>query len=85
MEALFLLFALAWSGLLPFLLAGALCRSMAPTRAALLAFGIPAAVHGATTLLLEPGSRLSALPFWGIPHLILLPLLLLAAAKQSPR
>jgi hypothetical protein len=85
MEFLVLLFALAYSGLLLFLLAGALRRSMAPMRAALFAFGISAAVHGVTTLLMDAEARLSVLLFWGIPHLLLLPLLLLAAAKQTPR
>lgn len=85
MELLILLFALAYSGLLLFLLAGALRRSMPPMRAALIAFGISAAVHGATTLLMDAEAQLSVLLFWGVPHLILLPLLLLAAAKQTPR
>jgi NhaP-type Na+/H+ or K+/H+ antiporter len=84
-DALILLFALAYSGLLLFLLAGALRRSMPPRRAALIAFGISAAVHGATTLVMDAEAQLSVLLFWGIPHLILLPLLLLAAAKQTPR
>jgi hypothetical protein len=84
-DALILLFAVAYSGLLLFMLAGALRRSMAPMRAALVAFGISAVVHGATTLLMDAEGQLSVLLFWGIPHLILLPLLLLAAAKQTPR
>jgi predicted MFS family arabinose efflux permease len=85
MEILLLLFALGYSGLLLFLLAGALRRSMAPRRAALFAFGISAVVHGATTLLMDAEARLSVLLFWGIPHLLLLPLLLVAAARQTPR
>lgn len=85
MDLLILLFALAYSGLLLFMLAGALRRSMAPMRAAWIAFGVSAAVHGATTLLMDAEAQLSVLLFWGIPHLILLPLLLLAAAKQTPR
>ncbi|MFN6953569.1 MAG: hypothetical protein ACK4PG_02105 [Acetobacteraceae bacterium] len=85
MELLILLFAVAYSGLLLFLLAGALRRSMPPMRAALIAFAISAAVHGATTLLMDAEAQLSVLLFWGVPHLILLPLLLLAAAKQTPR
>lgn len=85
MEFLVLLFAVAYSGLLLFMLAGALRRSMPPMRAALIAFGVSAAVHGVTTLLMDAEVQLSVLLFWGIPHLILLPLLLLAAAKQTPR
>jgi hypothetical protein len=85
MDLLILLFALAYSGLLLFMLAGALRRSMPPMRAALIAFGVSAMVHGATTLLMDAEARLSLLLFWGTPHLILLPLLLLAAAKQMPR
>ena len=85
MDLLFLLFALAYSGLLLFMLAGALRRSMPPMRAALIAFAVSAGVHGATTLLKDTETRLSIQLIWGIPHLILLPLLLLAAAKQTPR
>jgi|688.fasta_scaffold1585066_2 hypothetical protein len=85
MDLLFLLFALAYSGLLLFMLAGALRRSMAPMRAAVVAFGVSAVVHGATTLLMDAEAQVSVLLFWGVPHLILLPLLLIAAAKQTPR
>ena len=85
MEPLILLFAAAWSGLLLFLLAAALRRSLPPMRAALVAFGVSAVVHGATTLLMDAEARMPVLLFWGIPHLLLLPLLLLAAAKQTPR
>ena len=85
MEPLILLFAVAWSGLLLFLLAAALRRSLPPMRAALIAFAVSAAVHGATTLLTDAEARIPVLLFWGIPHLLLLPLLLLAAAKQTPR
>jgi hypothetical protein len=85
MAPLILLFAAAWSGLLLFLLAGALRRSLPAMRAAMIAFAISAAVHGATTLLMDAEAQLSVLLFWGVPHLILLPLLLLAAAKQTPR
>jgi hypothetical protein len=83
MDLLILLFALAYSGLLLFMLAGALRRSMPPMRAALIAFGVSAVVHGATTLLMDAEARLSVLLFWGIPHLILLPLLLIAGSRQS--
>ena len=82
MEFLILLFALAYSGVLLFMLAGALRRSMAPMRAALIAFGISVAVHGLTTLLMDAEARLSLLLLWGVPHLILLPLLLFAASRQ---
>ena len=83
-ELLILLFALAYSGLLLFLLAAALRRSMPPVRAALFAFGLSAAVHGATTLLMEPEAWRSVLLFWGVPHLLLLPLLLVSAWRQRP-
>lgn len=82
MEIAFGLFALAYSGLVLFVLAGSLRRLYAPMRAALTAFLVSAAVHGATTLMLEAEHRLLALAFWGIPHLLILPLLLHAARRQ---
>jgi hypothetical protein len=82
MDSLILLFALAYSGVLLFMLAGALRRSMAPMRAALIAFAISVAVHGLTTLLMDAEARLSLLLLWGVPHLILLPVLLFAASRQ---
>ncbi|WP_198371238.1 hypothetical protein [Roseomonas rosulenta] len=75
------IFALAYSGLVLFLLANSLRRLMPPMRAALTAFGLSVAVHGATTLMAGP-QAMAALAFWGIPHLLVLPLLLLSARRQ---
>jgi hypothetical protein len=76
------IFALAYSGLVLFLLANSLRRLMPPMRAALTAFALSAAVHGATTLL-AGDPALAALAFWGIPHVLILPLLLLSARRQQ--
>ena len=78
------LFALAYSGLVLFALAHSLRKLFPPMRAALTAFVLSAAVHGATTLFAgEQG--LAALAFWGVPHLLILPLLLLSAQRQAAR
>jgi uncharacterized membrane protein len=74
-------FALAYSALVLFLLAGSLRKVLPPMRAALAAFVLSAAVHGATTLMAGEHA-LPALAFWGIPHLLILPLLLLSARRQ---
>lgn len=81
-EALLGLFALAYSGLVLFTLASALRRTMAPPRAALVAFLLSAAVHGATTLLMGEHAPV-ALAFWGVPHLLILPALLFSARRQA--
>jgi hypothetical protein len=77
----FALFALAYSGLVLFWLAHALRKLYPPMRAAWLAFAISVAVHGLTLLFLAPEHRLTALAFWGVPHLLLLPLLLWTAHR----
>jgi uncharacterized membrane protein len=78
------LFAVAYSGLVLFALAHSLRKIFPPMRAALTAFAISAAVHGATTLFAgEQGGM--ALAFWGVPHLLILPLLLLSARRQAAR
>ncbi|MCX8133638.1 MAG: hypothetical protein N3D18_06700 [Roseococcus sp.] len=82
-ETLLALLALAYSGLVLFALAQALRRLMAPRRAAVAAFGLSSAVHGATLLFLDPAQRPVALALWGAPHLLLLPLLLWAARRQE--
>ncbi len=82
MEGALGLFALAYSGLVLFVLAGSLKKVLPPFRAALAAFALSSAVHGATTLLMGE-QALMALAFWGIPHLMILPLLLFAARRQS--
>lgn len=82
MEVVAGIFALAYSGLVLFLLANSLRRLMPPMRAALTAFGLSAAVHGATTLM-AGDQALAALAFWGIPHLLILPMLLLSARRQQ--
>lgn len=76
------IFALGYSGLVLFLLANSLRRLMPPMRAALTAFALSVTVHGATTLMAGPQAMV-ALAFWGIPHLLVLPLLLLSAARQQ--
>ena len=55
----------------------------APMRAALTAFAISATVHGVTMFFLEPEHVLTALGFWGVPHLLLLPALLYSAWRES--
>lgn len=76
------LFALAYSGLVLFVLASSLRRIYPPMRAAVTAFVLSVVVHGATTLMAGEHA-MAALAFWGIPHLILLPLLLWSAWRQS--
>ena len=78
------LFALAYSGAVLFLLASSLRKLFPPMRAALTAFVLSATVHGATTLMAGEQAGL-ALAFWGIPHLLVLPLLLFAARRQAAR
>ena len=79
------LLALTYSGLVLFGLAHALKRVYAPQRAAWTAFGLSAAVHGATVFLAEPERWLPLTLFWLAPHLLVLPLLLLAARRQAGR
>jgi hypothetical protein len=75
--------ALAYSGLVLFALANALQKIWPPMRAALTALAISVGVHGTTTLFLEPAQMLTALALWGVPHLLILPLLLWSAWKQE--
>ncbi len=82
MDIAFGLLALSYSGLVLFLLANALRKFFPPIRAALTAFGLSAAVHGATTLLMGEDWPM-ALAFWAVPHLLVLPLLLWSARRQS--
>jgi hypothetical protein len=79
------LFALAYSGLVLFALAHALKRAYPPRRAAWSAFGLSAAVHGGTVFLAEPERWVPLTLFWLVPHLLILPLLLLAASRQARR
>ncbi|UPY36909.1 hypothetical protein [Sediminicoccus sp. KRV36] len=79
----FALFALGYSGLVLFWLAHALKKMFAPMRAALTAFAMSATVHGVTMLFLEPEHRLTAMAFWAVPHLLLLPALLYSAWRES--
>ncbi|WP_270935646.1 hypothetical protein [Falsiroseomonas oryzae] len=82
MEAVLGLFALAYSGLVLFVLANALRKIYPPMRAALTAFVLSCVVHGATTLMM--GEQMGwAFAFWGVPHLLVLPLLLWSARRQS--
>jgi hypothetical protein len=76
------LFALAYSGLVLFLVANALRKIFPPMRAALTAFALSATVHGVTTLLMGD-AMIWALAFWGIPHLLILPALLVSARRQN--
>lgn len=82
-EGLLGLFALAYSGLVLFVLASSLRKIFPPMRAALTGFAISCAVHGVTTPLLGGEHMLVALAFWGIPHLLILPVLLMSARRQS--
>ena len=78
------LFALAYSGLVLFMLAQALRKLYPPMRAAWTAFAISAAVHGATPFLLADAERWLPLTlFWLVPHLLMLPMLLWVARKQE--
>jgi hypothetical protein len=78
------LFALAYSGLVLFMLAQALRKLYPPMRAAWTAFGISAVVHGATPFLLADSERWLPLTlFWLVPHLLMLPLLLWVARRQE--
>ncbi|MGG5888951.1 hypothetical protein ACLF3G_17580 [Falsiroseomonas sp. HC035] len=81
-DVAFGLFALAYSGLVLFAVASSLRRLMPPMRAALGAFALSVLVHAATTLMIGEAASL-ALAFWGIPHLLILPLLLLSARRQT--
>jgi hypothetical protein len=83
MEGVFGLLALAYSGLVLFTLASSLRRLMAPMRAALGGFALSVTVHGATTLLVEEEHRMMVLAFWGLPHLLVLPLLVWSAHRQE--
>jgi hypothetical protein len=80
-EGLLGLFALAYSGLVLFILAAALRKPLGAWRAALAAFLLSSAVHGVTTLMMGEHA-LPALAFWGVPHLLILPLLLYSARRQ---
>lgn len=82
MDIAFGLFALAYSGLVLFMLANALRKMFPPMRAALTAFVLSSAVHGATTLLMGEEAGM-AFAFWAVPHLLILPLLLWSARRQS--
>ncbi len=77
------LMALAYNGLVLFWLAHALRKIYPARRAAWSAFAISVAVHSATLLFLDAENRLTALLFWGVPHMLLLPLLLLSAKRAN--
>ena len=77
------LMALAYNGLVLFWLAHALRKLYPARRAAWSAFAISVAVHSATMLFLDAENRLTALLFWGVPHALLLPLLLISAKRAN--
>jgi hypothetical protein len=77
------LFALAYTGLVLFGLANALRQLYPPQRAAWTAFALSATVHGASVFLADPERHLPLTLFWLAPHLLMLPLLLLAARRQQ--
>jgi len=77
------IFALGYSGLVLFSLAHALKKMFLPIRAALTAFALSTSVHGLTMFFLEPEHVLTALAFWGVPHLLLLPALLYSAWRET--
>ncbi len=83
MQGALALFALAYSGLVLFVLASSLRSLMPPMRAALTGFALSATVHGATTLFIDPEARALAMAFWGIPHLLVLPALIWTARRQE--
>ena len=77
-------FALAYTGLVLFALAHALRRLLGPRRAAWTAFGLSAVVHGSSAFLLAESDRWLPLTlFWLVPHLLVLPFMLLAAGRQA--
>ena len=82
MEFALTFFALGYSGLVLFVLANALRKIYAPKRAALTAFALSSAIHGATTLLMGE-QAIWAFAFWGVPHLLILPVLLWSASRQG--
>ncbi len=83
MEIALGLFALAYSGLVLFVLAASLRKVYPPVRAALAAFAISASVHAVTTAFMGEDWT-NALAFWAVPHLLILPLLLWSARRQAP-
>jgi hypothetical protein len=82
MEIALALFALAYSGLVLFVLAASLRKVYPPLRAALTGFAISVALHLVTTVLMGEHMLLT-LAFWGVPHLLVLPLLLWSARRQA--
>jgi hypothetical protein len=82
MEFALAFFALGYSGLVLFVLANALRKIYAPKRAALTAFALSSAIHGATTLLMGE-QAIWAFAFWGVPHLLIMPVLLWSASRQG--
>ena len=77
--------ALAYSGLVLATLAHALRKIMPAQRAVLLAFAISAVVHAASTFLgTEPDRWFTLSLFWLLPHLLFVPILLLATRFQRP-
>ncbi|MCS6891073.1 MAG: hypothetical protein RMK64_00735 [Rhodovarius sp.] len=83
MEIVIILFALSYSAAVLFALAWALRARLGARRAAWSALGISAALHAATLLLVPADQRGFFLAFWAVPHLLLAPLLLLAARHRS--
>jgi hypothetical protein len=82
MDIAFGLFALAYSGVVLFMLAHSLRKMFPPMRAALTAFVLSSVIHGATTLLMGEDAGM-AFAFWGVPHLLILPMLLWSAKRQG--
>ena len=82
MEIALALFALAYSGLVLFVLAATLRKVYPPVRAALTAFAISVALHLFTTVVMGEHMLLT-LAFWRVPHLLVLPLLLWSARRQG--
>ena len=80
-----LLLALCYNGLVLFTLAQAVRRLLLPVRAAWVAFGVSAVVHGLAALAAEPERQVPLTLLWLVPHLLFLPLLLFAAHRQAGR
>lgn len=82
MEFAIAFFALGYSGLVLFVLANALRKIYPAPRAAMTAFALSSVIHGATSLLM--GEQMGwAFAFWGVPHLLILPVLLWSARRQT--
>lgn len=77
------LFAIAYSAAVLFLLASTLRRLYRPRRAAWTAFLLSSVVHGGTVFMADPERWVPLSLFWLVPHLLLLPVLLVSAHRHE--